>query len=62
MSTEMVLLDAENTLRAVQQNEAIALVGLIVLIGGLVAWMSYVTDRWSWIPRNRHQRIYRERF
>ena len=28
---------------------------------GLALWFLYILERWSWIPRKRSQRVYRER-
>lgn len=62
MSTEMVLLEAEIALKSVQENEFGVLIGVLLLAAGIVIWMLYVLDRWSWIPRKRSRRSFREVF
>ena len=61
MSTERVLLEAEIALKTVNENEFGVLIGALVLAAGLTLWMLYILERWSWIPRKRSQRVYRER-
>ena len=62
MSTERVLLEAELALKTVQENEFGVLVGGLLLAAGLVIWMLYVLDRWSWTPRKSARRTFTERF
>ena len=43
-------------------NEGIVFAGFGLFMIGLILWFDYVIRRWSWIPRNRHNRQYREKF
>lgn len=62
MSTEMVLLEARLAVSQAQEDSAIVF-GLFAIAAILfLCWLGYLTRSWSWIPRNRHQRVYRERF
>lgn len=52
------MLDARIAVSTVLANEHMILIGGILLIGGLIGWLVYIVNRWSWMPR-KHQR---ERF
>lgn len=62
MSTEMVLLQARIATSAAMGNEMAVIIGAIVLISAMVLWFEYVMRRWSWLPRQRHGRIFNEKF
>ena len=50
------------TVQQILENEAVLFYALIALIGLTALWFDYIIRRWSWIPRNRHNRQYREKF
>ena len=62
MSTEMVLLEAELAIAQARDDSIMLAIGFVILVGGLVAWLSYVIDRWSWIPRRKQRRCFGERW
>lgn len=62
MSTEAVLLEARLAVKAATENEWIYFALAIMAIVLLGMWFKYIMERWSWIPRNRHQRVFRELF
>lgn len=62
MSTESVLLEARLAVKAATENEGIYFALAIMAIVLLGMWFKYIMERWSWIPRNRHQRVFRELF
>lgn len=62
MSTASVLLEAEMAVATVKEDAVILAIGFVLLVGVMVLWWVYVFDRWSWIPRKRHDRKFTERF
>lgn len=60
--TMKLLNEANIAVKAATDNTAIYYVVFVALVGFLVLAMHYVYERWTFIPRNRHTRIYRERF
>lgn len=62
MSTEMILLESRLAVDTVLRNEIGVFAGFGALVIGLVLYGMYVNERWTWIPRQKHNRVYRERF
>lgn len=62
MSTESVLLQARLAVHSALENEAIYFALAIMAIVLLGMWFKYIMERWSYVPRNRHQRVFRELF
>lgn len=62
MSTESVLLQARLAVKAAEENEAVYFALAIMAIVLLGMWFKYIMERWSWIPRKKHNRVFIERF
>lgn len=62
MSTASVLLEAEMAVATARDDAVMLAIGFVLLIGVMVLWWVYVFERWSWIPRQRHDRKFTEKF
>ena len=62
MTTERLSLGARLAVSEAMQNEVLVMIGFLILVGFVVAWLSYVLSRWSWVPRKKHDRTFTERF
>jgi hypothetical protein len=60
--TMKLLTEANIAVKTATDNTIIYYVLFVALVGFLVLTMHYIYERWTWIPRNRHTRVYRERF
>ena len=60
--TIKLLNEANMAVKAATDNTIIYYVLFVALVGFLVLTMHYIYECWTWIPRNRHTRVYRERF
>ena len=60
--TAKLLYNARIVVSSVEQNAVVYAVLLVALIAGLVLYWMYILERWSWIPRKRHNRVFIERF
>ena len=60
--TMKLLQDAEMALKTVKDDGVMIGIGLFVVIGLTIWYLSYLLDRWSWTPRKRHNRVFNERF
>lgn len=60
--TMKLLNDARMAVKTVNDNGVMTAVILVAVIGLTVLYLMYILDRWSWIPRKRHNRVFNERF
>lgn len=60
--TAKLLYNARIAVTSAEQNAVMYAVLLVALIAGLVLYWTYILDRWSWIPRKKHDRVFIERF
>lgn len=60
--TMRVLEDAHRTVQMVIRNEILCGVGLVCGIALLVLVFLYINERWTWMPRKRHNRVFIEKF
>ena len=60
--TMKLLQEAEMALKTAKDDGVMIGIGLFVTIGLTIWYLSYLLDRWSWIPRKRHNRVFNERF
>ena len=61
MSTEMVLLEAELAITQARDDSIMLSIGFVLLIAATALWLTYVFERWSWIPRRKQRRFFGER-
>lgn len=57
-----LLAETERTLALISRHQAER--GMAMIIGGIALAIAimYVYERWTFIPRKRHTRVFRERF
>lgn len=60
--TAKLLYNARVVVSSAEQNAVMYAVLLVALIAGLVLYWMYILERWSWLPRKRHNRVFIERF
>lgn len=59
---DMILAEARAAVELVEQHQR---ENMIILICGMIllaALCRYIWERWTWIPRKKHNRVFRERF
>lgn len=62
MTTEALLMESARVRATVASNEVMLMLAVVLSLCVLALVMEYVYRRWTWIPRRKHNRVYRERF
>jgi len=62
MSTEALLMESARVRATVTSNETMLMLAVVLSLCVLALVLEYVYRRWTWIPRRKHNRVFRERF
>lgn len=60
--TMKVLNEARMAVQIANENSVVVWLGILVLCELTIVYLHWIIERWSWIPRKRHQRVFNERF